>query len=70
MSMEPTIVLAMVAASTRHIGLIATASTTYNEPYNIARRYAGSHQRRPLGLECRHHRGCSVESQFRPAGRP
>jgi FMN-dependent oxidoreductase (nitrilotriacetate monooxygenase family) len=39
-SMEPTIVLATVAASTNHIGLIATASTTYNEPYNIARRFA------------------------------
>jgi len=40
MSMEPTIVLATIAASTEHIGLIATASTTYNEPYNIARRFA------------------------------
>jgi len=40
LSMEPTIVLARVAASTSHIGLIATASTTYNEPYNIARRFA------------------------------
>jgi len=40
LSMEPTIVLATVAAATRHIGLIATASTTYNEPYNIARRFA------------------------------
>jgi FMN-dependent oxidoreductase (nitrilotriacetate monooxygenase family) len=39
-SMEPTIVLASVAAATTHIGLIATASTTYNEPYNIARRFA------------------------------
>jgi FMN-dependent oxidoreductase (nitrilotriacetate monooxygenase family) len=39
-SLEPTIVLAMVAAATSHIGLIATASTTYNEPYNIARRFA------------------------------
>ena len=39
MSMEPTIVLATIAASTEHIGLIATASTTYNEPYNIARRF-------------------------------
>jgi FMN-dependent oxidoreductase (nitrilotriacetate monooxygenase family) len=39
-SMEPTIVLATVAALTSHIGLIATASTTYNEPYNIARRFA------------------------------
>jgi FMN-dependent oxidoreductase (nitrilotriacetate monooxygenase family) len=40
LAMEPTIVLAMVAAATTHIGLIATASTTYNEPYNIARRFA------------------------------
>lgn len=40
LSMEPTIVLASVAAATTHIGLIATASTTYNEPYNIARRFA------------------------------
>ncbi len=39
-SMEPTIVLATVAAATTHVGLIATASTTYNEPYNIARRFA------------------------------
>ena len=40
MSLEPTIVLTTVAATTSHIGLIATASTTYNEPYNIARRFA------------------------------
>lgn len=39
-SLEPTIVLATVAAATTHIGLIATASTTYNEPFNIARRFA------------------------------
>ncbi|MCJ2135317.1 LLM class flavin-dependent oxidoreductase [Methylobacterium sp. J-026] len=39
-ALEPTVVLASVAAVTRHIGLIATASTTYNEPYNLARRFA------------------------------
>jgi len=39
-SLEPTIVLALVAANTERIGLIGTASTTYNEPYNIARRFA------------------------------
>jgi FMN-dependent oxidoreductase (nitrilotriacetate monooxygenase family) len=39
-SLEPTIVLATVAAATTHIGLIATASTTYNAPFNIARRFA------------------------------
>jgi len=37
---EPTTLLAGIAASTRNIGLIATATTSYNEPYNIARRYA------------------------------
>ncbi len=35
---DPTIVLATVAAATSHIGLVPTASSTYNEPYNIARR--------------------------------
>ncbi|MCJ2058741.1 LLM class flavin-dependent oxidoreductase [Methylobacterium sp. J-048] len=40
LSLEPTIVLASIAAATERIGLIATASTTYNEPYNVARRFA------------------------------
>jgi FMN-dependent oxidoreductase (nitrilotriacetate monooxygenase family) len=39
-ALEPTIVLAAVAAATSHVGLVATASTTYNEPYNLARRFA------------------------------
>ncbi|MBO3732026.1 LLM class flavin-dependent oxidoreductase [Glycomyces niveus] len=39
-SLEPTVVLAALAAVTERIGLIATASTTYNEPYNLARRFA------------------------------
>jgi len=39
-ALEPTITLATIAASTRHIGLIATISSTYNAPYNIARRLA------------------------------
>jgi N-acetyl-S-(2-succino)cysteine monooxygenase len=37
--LEPATVLAALAAVTTHIGLIATATTTYNEPYNIARRF-------------------------------
>jgi FMN-dependent oxidoreductase (nitrilotriacetate monooxygenase family) len=37
---EPTVLLTALAAVTEHIGLIATASTTYNEPYNLARRFA------------------------------
>ncbi len=39
-AIEPTILLASMAAATSRIGLIATASTSYNEPYNIARRFA------------------------------
>lgn len=39
-ALEPTIILATVAAHTRRIGLIGTASTSFNDPYNIARRFA------------------------------
>lgn len=39
-ALEPTLLLASVAAATTHLGLVATASTSYNEPYNIARRFA------------------------------
>ncbi len=37
---DPLTLLAGVAAVTSHIGLVATATTSYNEPYNIARRLA------------------------------
>ncbi|MFG1480054.1 LLM class flavin-dependent oxidoreductase [Xanthobacter sp. V4C-4] len=39
-SLEPTIALAVISAHTRHIGLIATISSSFNEPFNIARRFA------------------------------
>ena len=39
-ALEPTVLLASIAAATTHIGLIGTASTSYNEPFNIARRFA------------------------------
>ncbi|OZC48211.1 LLM class flavin-dependent oxidoreductase [Rhodococcus sp. RS1C4] len=39
-SLEPTVVLAAVAASTSHIGLIGTLSSSYNDPYDVARRLA------------------------------
>ncbi|WP_371649674.1 LLM class flavin-dependent oxidoreductase [Streptomyces mirabilis] len=39
-ALEPTVLLTVMAAVTKHIGLIATASTTYNEPFNLARRFA------------------------------
>lgn len=36
--LDPTVTLPFIAAQTTHIGLIATVSTTYNTPYNLARR--------------------------------
>ncbi|WP_369372505.1 LLM class flavin-dependent oxidoreductase [Promicromonospora sp. Populi] len=39
-TLDPLIVLTAIAAVTERIGLIATASTTYNSPYNLARRFA------------------------------
>lgn len=38
--LEPTVLLTAVAFATTHIGVIATASTSYNEPFNLARRIA------------------------------
>jgi FMN-dependent oxidoreductase (nitrilotriacetate monooxygenase family) len=38
--LEPLTLLSAIAAVTEHIGLVATASTTYNEPYHVARKYA------------------------------
>ena len=39
-ALEPITVLAALAVSTSRIGLIATASTTYTEPFNLARQFA------------------------------
>ncbi|GAA2373367.1 monooxygenase [Catellatospora methionotrophica] len=36
--LEPTLVLTAIALATERIGVIATASTSYNDPYNLARR--------------------------------
>lgn len=38
--LEPLTLLAAIAAETSRIGLIATASTTYTEPFNLARQFA------------------------------
>src|ERR1051326_8050817 len=38
--LEPTMLLPALAMVTTHVGLVTTASTTYNEPYNLARRFA------------------------------
>lgn len=39
-ALEPLTLLSALAASTSHIGLIGTATTTYNEPYTVARQFA------------------------------
>ncbi|MCW2753734.1 MAG: FMNH2-dependent monooxygenase [Marmoricola sp.] len=39
-SLEPLTLLTALATATKDIGLIATVSTTYNDPYNLARRLA------------------------------
>jgi alkanesulfonate monooxygenase len=39
-SFDPLTLLPALAVVTEHIGLVATASTTYNEPYHIARKFA------------------------------
>ncbi|WP_382158742.1 LLM class flavin-dependent oxidoreductase [Hydrogenophaga sp. ANAO-22] len=39
-SFEPFTLLSALAQHTRHIGLVATASTTFEEPFHIARRFA------------------------------
>src|ERR1700722_8529965 len=37
---EPLTLLSALAPLTSHIGLVATASTPYNEPYHVARKFA------------------------------
>ncbi len=37
---EPLTLLSALAMVSQHIGLVATASTTYNDPYNLARKLA------------------------------
>ena len=39
-SFEPMTLLPALAMVTEHLGLIATGSTTYDEPYHVARRFA------------------------------
>jgi FMN-dependent oxidoreductase (nitrilotriacetate monooxygenase family) len=38
--LEPLTLLSAVATHTRHLGLVGTASSTYNSPFNLARRFA------------------------------
>ncbi len=38
--LEPLTLLSALAALTSHVGLVATASTSYDEPFHVARRFA------------------------------
>ena len=49
-SFEPLSLLAALAVSTSRIGFVATASTTYNEPYGLARTFASLDQLSGGGL--------------------
>ncbi len=42
--LEPLTLLSAVATHTSRIGLVATASSTYNSPFNLARRFASLDQ--------------------------
>jgi FMN-dependent oxidoreductase (nitrilotriacetate monooxygenase family) len=39
LTLEPMMTLAAIARGTQRIGLVATGSTTFNEPYNLARQF-------------------------------
>ncbi|MGV0834981.1 LLM class flavin-dependent oxidoreductase [Mycolicibacterium thermoresistibile] len=39
-ALDPVTLVAALSTATTHIGLVATASTTYTEPYGLARRFA------------------------------
>ena len=70
-SFEPFTLLSALAGATEHIGLIATGSTTFDEPYHVARRFASLDHisGRPRRLEHRHHIQPGRGAEFR-AGRP
>ena len=67
-SFEPFTLLSALAVATEHIGLVATASTTFDAPYHDRPplRLARPHQRRPRRLEHRHHLQPRRGAQFRP----
>src|SRR5947209_6372043 len=41
---EPMTILAALATVTRHLGFVATSTTTFNEPYTLARQFASIDQ--------------------------
>jgi alkanesulfonate monooxygenase SsuD/methylene tetrahydromethanopterin reductase-like flavin-dependent oxidoreductase (luciferase family) len=62
--LEPLTLLSALAASTSHIGLVSTASTTYNEPFHIARKFAS------LDYISNGRAGCPHWAHLRFSGQP
>jgi hypothetical protein len=67
--LEPITLLTAIASATSRIGLIATASTTYTEPYNLARLFASLDHISggPRGPEHRHDKLTAGGPEFRSA---
>jgi alkanesulfonate monooxygenase SsuD/methylene tetrahydromethanopterin reductase-like flavin-dependent oxidoreductase (luciferase family) len=54
---DPLVLLGNLAAVTEYLGVVVTSSTTYNSPYNLARRFqALDHVTRASGGQHRHDR--------------
>ena len=69
---EPLTLLAALAMETTHIGLAATLSTTYSDPYTVARQFASiDHISKGAGgLEHRHLAAGGLGAQLQPPGAP
>jgi alkanesulfonate monooxygenase len=65
-SFEPLTLLSALAMVTERIGLVATASTTFDEPYHIARRFASLDHISNGRAGYRHHIQPRRGAQFRP----
>ena len=65
---EPTTLISALSASTRHIGLGATVSTSFGEPYHVARTFAlhRPHHQGPGGLERGDELGGQGRAQLQP----
>ena len=57
---EPVTLLSALATVTSHIGLVATATTTYNEPFHVARRTESRKKSRNKNWSSSPYRGIAV----------
>jgi hypothetical protein len=63
---EPTTLLAVLSATTRHVGLGATVSTSFGEPYHPHLCLAGPSQPGPRRLERGHELRAQSCAEFQP----